>query len=166
MELVQRLEEAGWTVVRRDGPLQLPRGLSTRYRGLPAAYLAFLSQVERRRNSEDTAWFLCEPDYRGASDSDFKWNEVEEQSLEASEDNERLREHIVSFWNDHLPILLSVASGYAHLSIRVSTGEVVIGHEPEYEEVSVVCRSFEEFIVLLGAVLIDRTLHPELSSII
>ena len=101
-------------------------------------------------------WFLCEDDYNQTTDSAFRWNEFEVQSLEAAGTDEHLKSRIVKFWDQHLPIALSVKSQYAFLCIVLTPqdfGAIVCGHEPEYEDVEKVCGSFRGLTALISATL-------------
>ncbi len=100
-------------------------------------------------NKEDTVWFLSVNDYLSNSDAPFSWNEFEIQSLEVAEEDEITG--IKSFWALHLPFMLSVKNGYAFLAVVLSgpnKGEIVIGNEPMYEEVSVVASNLPAFFDL------------------
>ena len=121
--------------------------------------------MDRCANKAETAWFLCQPDYDGTSDSAYRWNEFELQSLEAAEGDDDWRREITRFWDRHFPIFLSVKAGYSFLALRLTEpdyGAVVYGHEPEYEEVDVICPSFTELGRLMPAVVEGQT-HPLLS---
>ena len=69
---------------------------------------------------DETGWFLCIDDFNGTSDSAYTWNEFEQISLQAAEDShdEEWKRSIIQFWDDHLPIFLSVRSGYAYYAIN------------------------------------------------
>jgi hypothetical protein len=51
---------------------------------------------------------------------------------------------IKDFWDHHLPILMSVKSGYAYWAVEHPAGNVIAGDEPEYEEVSMLGPSISE----------------------
>lgn len=144
--LLANLERAGWSVVRKSAPdLSLNDGFHSRYADIPTDYLLFLRLVESCVNPDKTAWFLTEADYNGASDTAFAWNEFEAQSLDAAEGDSELMNEIRRFWDGHLPIMLSVKSGYAFLAIVVAgddRGRIVHGVEPEYEDATHVVDSF------------------------
>jgi hypothetical protein len=148
------LVNAGWQLkLRNNAAPQLREPFRSRYPRIPEEYLAFMKKVASCVNPANTVWFLCEADYNGESDSAFRWNEFELQSLEAADGDEELADEIKSFWSHHLPIVTSVKSAYAYLAINVSEkafGQVVAGLEPEYEEVVKICNSFGELIKLFG----------------
>ncbi len=119
---------------------------------LPNSFLYFLSYVQSAVNLGDSAWFLCKDDYNEKSDAAFKWNEFEKESLEAAKEFDDLYFEIKKFWDSHLPIMLSVKRGYSHISLSLcenSFGAVVLGDEPEYEEVEKITSSFDEFIEVI-----------------
>jgi hypothetical protein len=154
--------------VKKTSPLQLPAVLTSRHRRLPPDYVRLLSLVDKCTNKSETAWFVCERDYDGTSDSAYRWNEFEVQALEGAKGDEAWKREITSFWDVHLPILLSVRSGYSFLALRLTSqqfGAVVFGREPEYEEVDLVCGSFGELSRLTQAVIHGQE-HPLLSSLL
>lgn len=143
----------GWSVRLKERPaLSLNADFARRYAARPADYASFLSMVERCCNATETAWFLCESDFNGAMlDTAFHWNEWERISLEAAlaDKDVEWAENIRSFWNHHLPILLSVKNGYAFAALSLlpeNYGAVVVGFEPEFEEVETVALSLTDFL--------------------
>ena len=151
MDYLKNLEAGGFIVVRRETPKELPAKLLKRYKNLPLDYLTFLTQFEQITNGKDTAWFNSTEDFNGESDTDFKWNDFELQSLEALEDDKEKIENIKNFWNNHIPILMSVVE-YEYLAICLDNdryGEIVHGVEPEFEETTTVCDSFEQLMTLI-----------------
>jgi len=125
--VVEILEHSGWSVRKKATPLTLDAKLSSRYPSLPADYVELLASVESCPSPDDKAWFLCEQEYNGKTDSAYAWNEFEKQSLDGADDDEEWRKEIVRFWDAHFPMLLSVKSGYAYLAIRMSDGAIVCG---------------------------------------
>ena len=71
-------------------------------------------------------------------------NEFELQSIEAAESDSEWIKRIKAFWDEHAPVMLSEKSGYAYFAIDRS-GKIVLGREPEYEEVAV-STSFQAFL--------------------
>ena len=67
---------------------------------------------------------------------------LDPQSIEYSENSI----DIISFWNKHLPIFLSVDGEYSYYAINTETGEVVSGYEPEYEDTTIAAEDFSIFI--------------------
>jgi len=144
---VTSLEQAGWKICRKVRRLHLPAEVTSRYLALPPIWVSFVQQIERCVNPGETAWFLTEEDFSGASGSAYRWDEFERMSLAAAEGDQKLENEIRGFWNRHLPILISVKSGYGYIAIRVgkSGGPVVYGIEPEFENASPLAGSLEEF---------------------
>ena len=151
MDYLENLEAGGFMVVRREIPAELPAGILARFGNIPAGYLAFLKQFELITNREDTVWFNSIEDFNGDSETDFGWNAFELMSLDAFEDDESETEKIIHFWNNHLPVLMSVIE-YEYLAICLENdryGEIVHGLEPLFEETTKVCDNFEQLIILL-----------------
>ena len=104
--------------------------------------------------ADESVWFLSAADYAGTADSAFAWDEFKHLSLDAALDDED-RQGIHTFWDRHLPVLMSVAGDYEFLAIDQDTGAVVHGIEPEFEAVTVVADSWAGFCeaVIAGRVL-------------
>lgn len=153
-DIIRRLQKQGWNVTKRPGrSFRLPPDVVARYPKLPPRFTEFLGGLSSCENQTQTAWFLCEADYGGTTGAAFRWDELEQMSLEAAKDDRRLGEAVRGFWNEHLPFLLSVRDGYAYFAIRTAAdgfGRVVTGREPEFEEASQVADSFEEFLSVLA----------------
>ncbi|MDR2235272.1 MAG: SMI1/KNR4 family protein [Chryseobacterium sp.] len=124
-----------------------------RYPKIPEDYLTFLKSFSLLTNLSDTTWFNSIADFNGThSESEFRWNEFEQQSLEAFEGDEASQQQVSDFWASHLPIILSVKNGYAYFSIGTAEGhfgKIYFGEEPEYEEAECIANSFSEFIKAL-----------------
>lgn len=67
-------------------------------------------------------------------------------SLEGAEGDAEWENEIKEFWDNHLPIIMSVKCGYSYYAISMKNGSIVQGAEPEFEECEVIAGSFEEFI--------------------
>ena len=147
---VEMLKAFGWNVEpRQPAALHLPPEVNARFHRLPAEYVQFLEQVRCCVNAAETVWFLTEDDFGGTSDSAFLWNEFEVMSLEAAENDSDLAGSVTQFWYGHLPIVMSVKSGYAFLALSLTTenyGKVVIGYAPEFEDADIVCDSFQQLL--------------------
>ena len=147
------LQAHGWTLQRSPTP-GFPEPLARRYPRCPEDWLALLASVRSLVREDGGAWFLCGPDYVGQTDSAFRWNEWELLSLEAAGDDAAWRAEIRSFWDAHLPIVLSVAEGYAYYALSLADGSVVQGSEPEFEDCRTAAPSFRDFMgqVLQGQI--------------
>lgn len=141
-----RLKDLGWLVT--TGPIRqtLPQDVLDRYDRIPSDLLAAIVSTEVAVSPDEKAWFLCHGDYAGASDAAFRWNEWEQQSLEAASGDSDWESQIRGFWDAHFPFLLSVKSGYAYYAIRMIDGAVVAAEEPEFEEVTQVAANFADFM--------------------
>lgn len=145
--LLAHLADLGWTAARAADPATLPPGAH-------AAHRDFLGRYALLCRADESVWFLSAADYAGTADSAFAWDEFKHLSLDAALDDED-RQGIHTFWDRHLPVLMSVAGDYEFLAIDQDTGAVVHGIEPEFEAVTVVADSWAGFCeaVIAGRVL-------------
>ncbi len=140
----------GWEIQqRRDGNINLAKKIFQRYPKIPNEFIEFLRITNICITPDEKSWFLCLNEYNGAADLAFSWNEIEKMSL--VEGDNRYNEPIITFWNTHLPIALSVRNGYAYFAIDVGKdyGSIVYGYEPEFEEPEKVASSFYEFLDMI-----------------
>src|SRR5262249_44846770 len=144
-------EARRWSVRRHRSDAVLPAVILSRYPQAPESYCRFLRTAALLVTPDEAGWFNCKADFDGASDAAFKWNELETMSLQGAADDESWTGRVMRFWDTHLPIVLSVKSGYAFYAIDVDNGAVVRGDEPEFEEVRVVAASFPEFLTFIMA---------------
>ena len=79
----------------------------------------------------------------------YAWNEWELQSLATAGNDEEWRGRIREFWDAHLPVLMSVKSGYGYFAIERESLKVVAGNEPEYEDTTIVATSIEDVFSLI-----------------
>lgn len=109
-------------------------------------FKSFIGSFKTCSNNQDNIWFLSADDYRQETDNEFAWNEFENQSREYAVEEELYR--IDLFWKSHLPFLMSVKNGYTYVAVGISElnkGKIFLGTEPEYEEVTLIADTFEEF---------------------
>ena len=154
------LRQQGWTVSGEDAaPRQLPLCVSGRYHNPPAEWVEFLSCVRSCVSPGETTWFLCLDDFERQDEDSFRWNEWELISLQAAMDDQdtEWQSSIKAFWDNHLPICLSVKGGYGYYAIRLSDGAVVHGTEPEFEETREAAPSFGQFLEMIcnGVLVLD-----------
>ena len=128
---------------------QLGAGFSQRYPNVPPEYLRFLQNFSRLQTEDGTLWFNSMQDFNSeageSAESVFAWNEFELQSLQAFDGDEAAQQQVRSFWDAHLPIVLSVQGHYAYVALGVAThnwGQVFAGEEPEYEEAQCIAPDF------------------------
>lgn len=143
------LRIAGWRVERCARRQALPAELVRRYPWMPADYRDFVEETKLASSADEKAWFLTARDFAGEPGPPFAWNEWERQSIEAAEGDEELERRVVAFWDSHLPILLSVKSGYAYFAMEQSSLSIVRGEEPEYEETTPLAPSFAALLQLI-----------------
>ena len=158
--------ERGWNIKKRDGDMALPEEIAKRY-DLPTArmpsggrpsvqhgccanrenalesWLEFIRQFSLCANKEFTKWFITFEDF---GEEGFRWNEFEQISLEAADDDTEWRKQVTDFWDKHLPVFMSVEGEYEYYAVNVESGQVVFGFEPEFEEPETAADSFEDFI--------------------
>ncbi|WP_128658364.1 SMI1/KNR4 family protein [Paenibacillus sp. 598K] len=143
---LQWAREHGWAIVdNKRGEVQLNEEFLARYKEIPADYLQLLTIVSECVAPDEQTWFLCESDYNGSSDAEFRWDEFERLSLEAAAGDEAWASEIIAWWDRHLPIVLSVDGEYSFYAVELATGAIVHGAEPEFEEVDVVAPHLEAF---------------------
>ncbi|WP_149205760.1 hypothetical protein [Flavobacterium johnsoniae] len=155
MGVINFLKELGWEVELSDSKVSfdlLSEKIKNRISNLPHELKQLMSSVNTLANADDTAWFITNIDLVKENDENsFAWNEFEQQSLDASL-NERDKEKIIQFWESHFCFLISVKNGYSHISVVTKgseEGKIVIGFEPEYEEVTILCDDFDEFCKII-----------------
>ena len=105
------------------------------------------------RSLDECCWFLTDWEKSGLSDSAFAVDEFKKQSLDAAI-NPQQETEILAFWAQHQVILMSVYADYAFVAYVLSgadQGKIVMGMEPEYEEVDIIFDSFEHFTQALMA---------------
>jgi len=141
-----------WIITpNRDRNLYLGDSIISRYKAIPDEYISFLSAVKQCVSPSEKTWFLCEDEYNNRSDDAFAWNEFELLSLEAAMNDETWKSEITAWWDNFLPIVMSVHGGYSFYAIDLNDeiGSIVRGTEPEFEEVDKVAHNFEEFLNLI-----------------
>lgn len=143
------LEHAGWTVERLAHRQALPDNVIKRYASIPGDYLELIESVGLVTSPGDTAWLITSCIFSGASSRAYAWNEWESQSLEAAGSDDALKVSIKSFWDIHLPIIMSVKSGYAYFALNLETLQIVQGEEPIYEDSSPLASSLAELFSLI-----------------
>ncbi|MBW8763024.1 MAG: hypothetical protein JF592_10615 [Microbacterium sp.] len=137
----ESLQEAGWTC---EPPTPAEEGVPSALHTAPETVIRWVSSFALLSNSDETVWFLSRHDYSTGDEGAFAWNEWEQQSMEAATTDDEAAA-ISRFWKRHLPILLSVRSGYEYLAVR-DDGAIVHGAEPEFEEADVVFSQFEDLL--------------------
>lgn len=124
----------------------LPETITNRYRNIPKQWLEFISSIKYLVSADETMWFLCAEDFTAKSNEAFQWNEWELISLGSAEGDAEWQNEISQFWDNHLPIVMSVKGSYSYYAIAIKDGSIVYGSEPEFEECEIVADSFTDFI--------------------
>jgi len=148
-QFIKNTEQKGWKRQLIQSPLEPLAFLQERYGSLPENLISFLTNVAGCSDPEGSFWFLCPTDYLNQDEEIMSWNHFEEISLDATDDDKQWANDIKEFWDRHLPIMISVNSGYAYLAIRYEDNkprEVVLGHEPEFEEVEIIAENYDDFL--------------------
>lgn len=142
-ELVEKFADwaryNGWNVETASEKQQLPEKVVERYAFIPDDWRDFISGFESLINGDNNIWFRTADEF--AEENDF-----ERISLEASKDDEEWRQEVIGFWDNFIPVVMSVAGDYHYYAIGVKTGEVFEGWEPEFEEPEICAMSFSDFI--------------------
>ncbi|GIN94403.1 hypothetical protein J6TS1_02730 [Siminovitchia terrae] len=151
-EFIIWANENGWDITKKSGfQLNIDSSIISIYKEIPNNYLDFLSMVEKCITPNVKTWFICEDEFNNSSDAAFKWNEYELLSLEAAMDDYIWTSEITTWWDNYLPIVMSVDGGYSFYAIDLTNdkGAIVRGYEPEFEEVEKVANTLEEFFELI-----------------
>ncbi|MBD7911525.1 SMI1/KNR4 family protein [Clostridium cibarium] len=152
IEFIKWAKDNNWNVIdKTEYSLMLEDKILSRYKEIPTEYLEFLKMVKQLISPSEKTRFICENEYNNKSDIAFRWDEFEALSLEVAKDDEEWKMEITSWWNKHLPIVMSVNGGYSFYAIDLynDKGSIVKGYEPEFEEVEKVANNIEEFFNLI-----------------
>lgn len=136
----------GWILVRRsDGHAASPVLDDSVNTGIPSSYLEFMLNFISLTNEDESRWFLSIDEFAGGSVGAFSWNEFEKMSLGSAISDADV-EDIRKFWDEHLPILMAVGGDYQFVGLGRNSGAVVYGIEPEFESVTKIADTFDDFI--------------------
>ena len=138
--LIDQLGAVGWTVRRNAFPIPVPQKVSDRYGWLPVEITDFIGSLALAVSQSERSWFVTSDELLEATDSAFKWNQWELDSLIAAEGDDEWQRNIRAFWDDCFPLVISVDGDYSFVGIqRRSHGHMIVGgREPEFEETEVV----------------------------
>lgn len=113
----------------------------------PGPFLEFVEYFDLLANAEDNIWLISIKDYfKEDNEEGFSWNELELQSLEYSDEQEK--KDVTEFWSNHLPFMMSVKNDYSYVAIALNgedKGQIVTGSAPEYEDTVTLANSLEGF---------------------
>lgn len=139
-EFIEWAKKNNWNIILNSEKTDLPDSIKSRY-NIPEQWYSFICKLQVCEDQSATKWFLTPDDYLPREEG-FQWNEFEIQSLECSDN----KSSIISYWDKHLPIILSVDGEYSYYAINTENGNVVNGYEPEYEDSTVAAEDFNSFI--------------------
>ena len=137
----------GWNVAPAEEKYELPKTLTERYAFIPDDWTDFIQSFIICINGDNNLYFQLVEDYENdCDDSAFRWNEFELISLEAAKGDEKWTADVKEFWDNYLPIVMSVGGDYHYYAIGIKTGEIFDGWAPEFEEPEIVAPNFTDFI--------------------
>ena len=148
---LEALRSVGWKIARLDRNAPLPSTVAQRYAWAPCGVMDFVAGIGEAMSPDDKAWILSAVDYAGTSEKAFAWNEWELIELSAAEDDDSWKSEVTHFWDQHLPILMSLKDGYAYFAIEQTNNTVVVGEEPEFEETTPLAASLSELLEMIAA---------------
>jgi hypothetical protein len=144
------LEQVGWKAERLAEPCSLPAEILERYPTMPAEYRDFVETTGFVVGPGETSWLVTGSIFNATAPCVWPWNAWELQSLEAAGDHQNLVKEIRSFWDQHLPIVMSTKSCYAYFALDLESHRIVQGEEPIYEDVGApIASSLDEMFRLI-----------------
>ena len=138
-----------WIIKDSNSKCKLSTTIVERYKKIPSDWLSFINKFNVCMNSTETTWFLLNENYMPKNENEWRYNEFEILSLESAQDDNEWIKEIHDFWDNNLPIIMSVGNGYEYYAIEIKSGAIVHGIEPEFEDVEKVANSFNDFINLI-----------------
>lgn len=147
--LLDQISALGWTA-ERETSHESASVLEARYAWIPDSVRDFLSETRALCSPDEKVWINTCAHINGRSGFAFAWNEWELLSVQAAREDqdELLAGRIAAFWDEHLPVLMSVKSGYAFFALT-KDGRIVRGEEPEFEETIPLADGFEEMLRMI-----------------
>ena len=136
-----------WKITKQTK--DLPADIIERYSNILESWLSFIEGYGSIMNGEENIWFLTAENYYPKSEDEWRYNEFELISLDAADGDEDFISEVRNFWNNHIPIIMSVGNGYEYYAIESDSGNIVSGFEPEFEEAETVAESFDEFLEMI-----------------
>lgn len=141
---LQVLRSLNWSIQTQGTQFDLPPVLRQRYDWVPDEIKSFVCSIFSASTCDDKTWFVSYVELNDESDSAFRWNQWELDSLEAAAGNRSWQSRISEFWDDHFPFLMSVRNEYKYVAVRKADSFIVGGREPEFEQTVPVSSSFSE----------------------
>lgn len=136
-----------WKITKQTK--DLPSDILERYSNIPESWLSFIEGYGSIMNDKENIWFLTVENFYPKSEDEWRYNEFELISLDAADEDEDFISEITNFWNNHIPIIMSVGNGYEYYAIELDSGNIVSGFEPEFEEAETIAESFDEFLEMI-----------------
>lgn len=141
------VKKNNWKITKQTK--DLPADILERYSNIPESWLSFIEGYGSILNGEENIWFLTAENYYPKSEDEWRYNEFELISLDTADGDEDFIAEIRNFWNNHIPIIMSVGNGYEYYAIELDSGNIVSGFEPEFEEAEIIAESFDEFLEMI-----------------
>lgn len=154
-DLVSALRELGWTVEEYEVAVEPTLDPVAARRATPV-FLDLIRRVKFAASPDDKVWLLTAADYAPNSEAAFAWNEWEKMSLDSAGEGADWAKEVRRFWDAHFPFLMSVRNGYAYLAVKRTSGAIVFGEEPEFEEAEEIARSLKHLVADISS----GELHP------
>jgi len=136
-----------WKITKQTK--DLPSDILERYSNIPESWLSFIEGYGSIMNDKENIWFLTVENFYPKSEDEWRYNEFELISLDTADEDEDFISEITNFWNNHIPIIMSVGNGYEYYAIELDSGNIVSGFEPEFEEAETIAESFDEFLEMI-----------------
>ena len=151
-DYINYLKSNGWIFKENTAPLNrenTKKFANGRLQKADNIFFDFINKYKVLANEKDDVWYISIHEYSSsiANENEFTWNNFENESLEYADSDEEKKE-IISFWDNHFPFLFSVKNGYAYIALVLAgddKGKIILGREPEYENVEIISASFEAF---------------------
>ena len=89
---------------------------------------------------DETKWLFTVSDYMGVSDSAFEWNFIELLELDACDERQEDILKVKTFWDDILPVGMSVRDGYRYFGLNID-GSFVSAIEPYFDDYRIIGNS-------------------------
>ena len=128
-----------------------------RLKNAPQEFIDFICSYSQLINKDETTWFLSYKDYiKSDDDTDFSWNDFEQQSIECADDDNDLLHEINNYWTTHIPFIISVDGEYQYIAIgtgKNNLGKIFHGIEPEYEDSTCIANNLSEFLTSFNGVI-------------
>ena len=136
-------DEKGWKIIKSTDVFINDELLVDKTNVHLAQWLEFISNYKDIVNgSEDKCFITLE----NSNDSEWRQNDFEKMSLEASDGDDEWTAEIKSFWEKRFVIIMSVSGEYEYYAINTETGEIEHEYGPEFEESEIVSPTFKDFV--------------------